>query len=151
MQSHGRITQKRGAQMKNRCTGMAALLLAAGLFSMASAHATPAHGHPAKRVHHHKYVYYPAQQVYYAPANGAWFWLNGSTWQVGANLPVRYHGYRQHQGIPVILGTSRPYIQHVYVDKRYGRAWREKHRHAHAHAHRAKPQHHHRNHHRDGD
>jgi hypothetical protein len=140
-------------QMKSKQIVTTALLLAAGLLATgtvqaSSPHHAPAHGHPAKRVHHHKYVYYPAQQVYYAPANRAWFWLNGGTWHVGAHLPVRYHGYRQHQGIPVTLGTSRPYIQHVYVDKRYGRPWREKHRHTHAHAHKTKHHHHH---HRDRD
>ncbi|MDQ9171955.1 hypothetical protein Q8A64_16190 [Oxalobacteraceae bacterium R-40] len=120
--------------------GMAALLLAAGLISTGVAHATPpdhapAHGYRAKHVHHHKYVYYPAQQVYYAPTQGVWFWLNGGTWQAGASLPVRYHAYRQYQGIPVTLDTSRPYVKHVYVEKHYGRPWREKHRHSLRHRH----------------
>ncbi len=121
---------------------MTALLLAGGLASSGIAQATPpahapAHGHRAKHVvHHHKYVYYPAQQVYYAPAQGVWFWLTGGNWQVGANLPMRYNGYRQYQGVPVTLDTSRPWIKHVYVEKHYGRPWREKHRHVHHHKHR---------------
>ena len=117
-----------------------AALLAAGLISAGAAQATPpdhapAHGYRAKQMHQHEYVYYPAQQVYYAPAQGVWFWLNGGNWQVGANLPVRYQSYRQYQGIPVMLETSRPYVKHVYVEEHYGRPWREKHRHKKHHSH----------------
>jgi hypothetical protein len=130
----------RRMQMKSKQIAMASLL-AAGLISAGAAQATPpdhapAHGYRAKQVHQHKYVYYPAQQVYYAPTQGMWFWLNGGNWQVGANLPMRYHGYRQYQGVPVTLDTSRPWIKHVYVEKQYGRPWREKHHHASQHKHR---------------
>ena len=37
----------------------------------------PAHGRRAKEVHEYRYVYYPAQQVYYAPEQQLWFWMGG--------------------------------------------------------------------------
>lgn len=96
----------------------------------------PAHGYRAKQatVREYKYVYYPAQQVYYAPATHSWFWLNGGNWQVGVNLPVQFRGYVSSGGVPVALHSSRPYTEHVYVEERYGRPWREKHHHRHGHA-----------------
>ncbi|MGH8807798.1 MAG: hypothetical protein ACREX0_07970, partial [Noviherbaspirillum sp.] len=33
----------------------------------------PAHGRRAKEAREQRYVYYPAQQVYYAPEQKAWF------------------------------------------------------------------------------
>lgn len=108
--------------------------LLSGLFATLPALASPpdwapAHGYRAKQAQHYDYVYYPQQQVYYAPSNGTWFWINGGNWQLGANLPARYQDYRYTQGVPVVLNSPRPYVQHVYVEQRYGRPWREKHHH----------------------
>jgi hypothetical protein len=88
----------------------AALLL--GLALAVPAHASPppwapAHGYRAKQVPEYPYVYYPAQQVYYAPASGTWFWMNGGNWQVGVNLPVQYHAHIGN-GVSVALHSSRP-------------------------------------------
>ena len=94
----------------------------------------PAHGHRAKEHREYQYVYYPERQVYYAPATQTWFWLNGGNWQVGINLPQQYHVYPA-EGVPVVLQSSRPYVEHVYVEERYGRPWREKHDHKGKHKH----------------
>lgn len=88
----------------------------------------PAHGHRAKQVREYRYVYYPAQQVYYAPEQQIWFWMNGGDWSFGANLPAQYQAYTT-SGVSVVLGSNRPYAAHAYVEKRYGRPWREKHKH----------------------
>lgn len=88
----------------------------------------PAHGHRAKQARAYRYVYYPAQQVYYAPASNLWFWTSGSNWRFGVNLPTQFSGYAVSGGVPVVLHSSRPYVEHVYVEQQYGRPWREKHK-----------------------
>ena len=91
----------------------------------------PAHGHRAKQAaRQYQYVYYPAQQVYYAPASQSWFWLHGGNWQVGVSLPAQFQPYVQ-AGVPVTLHSPRPYVEHRYVEQHYGRPWREKHGHGH--------------------
>jgi hypothetical protein len=86
----------------------------------------PAHGLRAKQERSYRYVYYPAQQVYFAPDQNVWFWMSGGSWQFGVNLPARYQVYAT-SGVPVVLATERPYREHVYVEEQYGRPWREKH------------------------
>lgn len=88
----------------------------------------PAHGYRAKQAREYQYVYYPAQQVYYAPQTNSWFWLNGGSWQVGVNLPSRYR-ISSSGGVSVMLHSAQPYVEHVYVEEHYGRPWREQHRH----------------------
>ena len=90
----------------------------------------PAHGHRAKQeaARSYRYVYYPAQQVYYAPEQGLWFWMSGSNWRFGANLPMQFQA-GSASGVSVTLASTRPYTEHVYVEERYGRPWREKHGH----------------------
>ncbi len=92
----------------------------------------PAHGRRAKEVHEYRYVYYPAQQVYYAPEQQLWFWMGGGGWQVGVNLPVQYRT-RTSSGVQVVLQSDRPYVKHTYVEEHYGRPWREKHKHKEKH------------------
>jgi hypothetical protein len=134
----------------------AALLL--GLALAVPAHASPppwapAHGYRAKQAPEYQYVYYPAQQVYYAPASGTWFWMNGGNWQAGVNLPVQYHATIGN-GVSVALHSSRPYVEHVYVEEHYGRSWREKHHDKHKEKRREKHKEkykHHKHDHRDHD
>jgi hypothetical protein len=101
----------------------------------------PAHGHRAKQEREYRYVYYPAQQVYYAPEQQVWFWMNGGNWQVGVNLPAQYQRYTT-SGIQVTLASDRPYVEHAYVEEHYGRPWRANHKHGdhddreHGHGHR---------------
>ncbi len=87
----------------------------------------PAHGYRAKQTREYQYVYYPAQQVYYAPQTNSWFWLNGGSWQAGVNLPSRYR-VSTSGGVSVMLYSAQPYVEHVYVEEHYGRPWREQHR-----------------------
>lgn len=94
----------------------------------------PAHGHRAKQERSYRYVYYPAQQVYFAPDQNVWFWMSGGNWQFGVNLPTRYQVYAT-SGVPVVLATERPYREHVYVEEQYGRPWREKHGNKQGHGH----------------
>ncbi len=85
----------------------------------------PAHGYRAKQ---YRYVYYPQHEVYYAPSSQLWFWLNAGRWQVGTALPSRIvvAGF---DGVPVVLGTERPYEMNAYVVKRHGGRHEHRHRH----------------------
>ena len=76
----------------------------------------PAHGYRAK----HRYIYYPARQIYYAPESRLWFWLKGDRWSVGASLPLEYEPYVRSGGVSLELYTERPYEDHSYVIQHYG-------------------------------
>jgi hypothetical protein len=146
--------------MNKRAVFLSTALVLALAGMSAPVHATPPswatahgyHGHHGKKVREYRYVYYPAQRVYYAPETRSWFWLHGSNWQAGLTLPHHYQFSAQIGGIPVVLQSSRPYIEHVYVEERYGRPWRNTHyhdvKHRHRHKHRHDP-HHWRHHHDD--
>lgn len=88
----------------------------------------PAHGQRAKQARPYNYVYYPQRQLYYAPATQQWFWLSNGQWRFGVSLPVTYRGTVGNGGIPLVLHSSRPYTEHVYVEQTYGRPWRAKHK-----------------------
>lgn len=88
----------------------------------------PAHGYRAKQERSYRYVYYPAQQVYFSPEQNIWFWMSGGNWQFGVHLPARFQTVST-SGISVTLASERPYREHVYVEEQYGRPWREKHGH----------------------
>lgn len=120
----------------------------------------PAHGQRARPAQQYRYVYYPQQQVYYAPATRQWFWLSGGGWHFGLTLPSQYQGYVNYTGVPVLLHSRRPYVEHVYVEQHYGRPWRAKHnkynkykrhekykndKHQRSHQHRDRDRHGHRN------
>lgn len=117
--------------MKTRRAALiAATLMSIGMATPALADPppwAPAHGHRAKQAAEYRYVYYPAQQVYYAPQEQIWFWMNGGSWNFGVNLPAQFR-ISASSGVPVVLGTSKPYIEHGYVEEHYGRPWREKHK-----------------------
>lgn len=132
--------------MKNRYLLLAALVLGMGADMSAQADPppwAPAHGRRAKEgveirsdmvevrpvVRQYNYVYYPAQQVYYAPEQQMWFWMSGGNWQFGVNLPLQYSRYSYAGGgVNVVLHSDRPYVEHDYVEQSYGRPWREKHK-----------------------
>lgn len=101
----------------------------------------PAHGRRAKEVHEYRYVYYPAQQVYYAPESRNWFWLNGGNWQAGVTLPSRLQINASNGGVSIMLNSPRPYVEHVYVEEHYGRPWREEHGHKEKHHNKHKNKH----------
>lgn len=87
----------------------------------------PAHGYRAKQ---YRYIYYPRHEVYYAPANQLWFWLDGGRWRVGTSLPtgIVVAGF---PGVSVVLGTERPYEMNAYVVERYGKPHRPRWHHHH--------------------
>lgn len=92
----------------------------------------PAHGKRAKQEKHYqereyRYLYYPAQQVYYSQEQQLWFWMNGGVWQFGVALPAQYH-LRTSSGVMVTLDAARPYVMHAYVEEQYGRPWRDEQR-----------------------
>jgi hypothetical protein len=116
-------------------------MMVIGIATSVPAHANPppwapAHGHRAKQEREYRYVYYPARQVYYAPEQQMWFWMNGGNWQFGVNLPVQYRASTSAgTGVQVVLGADRPYVEHRYVEETYGRPWREEHKHKHKEKH----------------
>ena len=73
----------------------------------------------------YNYVYYPQQQVYFSPSNNNWFWASGRGWQVSSRLPSYLNVDLRFGGVPVSLHSERPYAEHVYVERSYGRPWRE--------------------------
>ena len=75
----------------------------------------------------YNYVYYPQQQVYFSPSNNNWFWASGRGWQAGTRLPSYLNVDLRFGGIPVSLRSDRPYAEHVYVERSYGRPWRDSH------------------------
>lgn len=115
--------------MQKQCAG---LLAALAFSSFVPALATPpdrvsAHGQRTQPSREYRYVYYPAQQIYYATEQQIWFWMNGSSWNFGVHLPAQYRSQKS-VGVPVMLLTHRPFAEHKYVEQRYGRPWREQHR-----------------------
>lgn len=71
------------------------------------------------------YIYYPSQQVYFSPSNNSWFWAGGNGWQVSTRLPNNLSLDLRFGGIPISLHSERPYYEHAYVERSYGRPWRE--------------------------
>ena len=119
--------QTRSGQLTRSLLALIAASLAAPLTAQADPPPwAPAHGYRAKQARPYHYVYYPAQQVYFSPEQHMWFWMSGSNWQFGVNLPARYQVV-QTSGIAVTLASERPYREHVYVEEHYGRPWRDKH------------------------
>ena len=74
----------------------------------------PAHGYRAK----HQYRYYPSSNVYKDTQRGAYFYLKGDNWEVGASLPLPL---REGLGESVSLemDTDKPYIHHAEHVKKY--------------------------------
>jgi hypothetical protein len=71
------------------------------------------------------YVYYPAQQVYFSPSNNNWFWASGNGWQISTRLPGHLNVDLRFGGIPISLGSQRPFYEHAFVERSYGRPWRD--------------------------
>lgn len=107
------------------------ILLLVALSAAATARAEPpltAHVRHIKEVRGYRYVYYPEQQLYYSTEQQIWFWMNGNSWSYGVHLPAHFRS-RMGTGLPLRLATTRPFIEHDHVERRYGRPWREKHGH----------------------
>lgn len=78
-------------------------------------------------VSEYQYIYYPHQQVYFSPLRRQWFWSNGGAWQSAAYLPSYISIDTRLGGVPITLRSERPYFDHVYVERIYGRPWRASH------------------------
>lgn len=120
---------------------LASLLLGAGISGSAGAHENDWGGrplYPRATVRNYSYVYYPDRQVYFSPESGNWFWASGSGWQIGARLPYIMGADMGFGGVPVMLRSPRPYLEHVYVEQRYGAPWRAAHGWGHEHHERQK-------------
>lgn len=93
----------------------------------------PAPLYQPKIIRNHHYVYYPQQQVYFSPSDNNWFWANGRGWQVSSRLPAYLNVDLRFGGIPIALRSGRPYAEHVYVERAYGRPWRDSYESRHYH------------------
>ena len=80
-----------------------------------------------QKIRAYDYVYYPAQQTYYSPSSNNWFWLGGNGWQVSTRLPSHLNIDLNFGGIPVSLHSEQPYFEHAFVERSYGRPWRDSH------------------------
>jgi len=85
----------------------------------------PAPSPPSARFH--RYVYYPARQVYYSTEQQIWFWKEGNGWSYGVHLPPRLRG-KMGTGLPLRLATDRPFTAHAEVEQRFGEPWRARQR-----------------------
>lgn len=87
----------------------------------------PAHGYRAK----HRYTYYRDHQIYHSPESGLWFWMDrDGDWRFGVHLPILLQQYTVG-GIVIELDSDRPYREHDYVVRHYGKGPDRKHRHRH--------------------
>ena len=71
------------------------------------------------------YIYYPSQQVYFSPSSNNWFWAGGNGWQISTRLPNYLNLDLRAGGVPISLHSERPYFEHDFVERSYGRPWRE--------------------------
>ncbi|HEY0864539.1 MAG TPA: hypothetical protein VGD97_10585 [Lacunisphaera sp.] len=74
----------------------------------------PAHGFRRNRA----YYYYPGADVYYRPADRAWFYLDGGTWRVGVSLPTSIR-VDFDRCVSLTMETERPYEFHDKVRAYY--------------------------------
>lgn len=64
------------------------------------------------------YVYYPAYEIYFAPATRYWYWREGAYWRHAYHLPGSYARITL-DGFHITLGSSRPYHHHHEVARYY--------------------------------
>lgn len=114
---------------RNHALVLAEIIIGLNVCTLAEA-AQPSSSHVpgrhAKATRAYRYVYYPAHQVYYAPDKQVWFWMSGTAWRSGVQLPATYD-IQSSVGMPVMLHGDRPYAEHTFVEQRYGRPWRKQH------------------------
>ena len=60
------------------------------------------------------YYYYPECNVYYRPADRMWFYLEGSNWRAGVNLPA-FVSIDFGHSVSLTMETDRPYLYHQQV------------------------------------
>lgn len=74
----------------------------------------PAHGFRRNR----DYYYYPDARVYYRPSDRTWFFLDGGTWRVAAQLPASI-GIDFGRSVTLTMETDRPFEHHAQVVNYY--------------------------------
>jgi hypothetical protein len=67
----------------------------------------------------HKYVYYGARDIYFAPETRTWYWMADGNWRSGTDLPVELRASATTGGREIVLDTERPYERHSYVIAHY--------------------------------
>ena len=94
----------------------------------------------------HRYVYYGARDIYFAPESRTWYWMADGTWRSGPELPPESRAYVTSGGTEIVLDTERPYERHSYVVAHYKHHDAEEH-----HRHHDDEEHHHKDHDDDDD
>lgn len=74
----------------------------------------PAHGYRAK----HQYRYYPHCNVYHDVSRGAYFYLQGDGWAVGASLPLDLQS-NLGASVNLEMDTDKPYEHNADHLKQY--------------------------------
>jgi len=74
----------------------------------------PAHGYRAK----HQYRYYPNCNVYHDASRGAYFYLKGDGWAVGASLPLDLQS-NLGASVSLDMDTDKPYEHNSEHLKQY--------------------------------
>lgn len=74
----------------------------------------PAHGFRRNR----DYYYYPGADVYFRPADRAWFYLDGGNWRVGVNLPTSIR-VDFDRSVSLTMETEQPHLFHDKVRTYY--------------------------------
>jgi len=63
-----------------------------------------------------KYIYYPAQQVYFNPARTTYYYQNNGTWTSNTSVPATI---QLGKSVSVDLQGDTPYVYHQTVIKQY--------------------------------
>ena len=64
-----------------------------------------------------KYIYYPAQQVYFNPVRSSYYFMENGTWRANATLPTSIS--LGTNSVSVDLVGDTPYVHHPTVIKQY--------------------------------
>ncbi|HEX5035502.1 MAG TPA: hypothetical protein VFW62_13560 [bacterium] len=89
-------------------TKLPAMILGGALLAIGSLASFPAHAD--------KYVYYPAQQVYYSPTRTTYYYMDNGTWRYNAALPT---SIQLGKSVSVDLTGETPYVHHSTVIQQY--------------------------------
>ena len=63
-----------------------------------------------------KYIYYPAQQVYFSPERTSYYFMENGTWRVNTAIPPAIN---LGKSVTVDLTGDTPYVYHSTVIKQY--------------------------------
>ncbi|HKY63209.1 MAG TPA: hypothetical protein VJR29_07300 [bacterium] len=89
-------------------TKLPALILGGALLAIGSLASSPAQAD--------KYIYYPAQQVYFSPARTTYYYMDNGTWRYNTVLPS---SVQLGKSVSVDLVGETPYVHHSTVIQQY--------------------------------